>query len=68
MGFAAISNEDHLAQMRRTQEFRITQALERDALLVRNREERVVGWWRARSAAAGIFLQHGASLDSGDAE
>jgi hypothetical protein len=43
MGFGALSHEDHLAQMRRTQELSMAQALERDALLVHNREERVVG-------------------------
>jgi hypothetical protein len=43
MGFAAISHEDHRAHMGRTQKFSINQALERYALLVRNREERVVG-------------------------
>jgi hypothetical protein len=53
--------------MRRTQELKITQAPERDALLVRNRKGRVVGG-ELKVQQPAFFLQHGASLDSGDAE
>jgi hypothetical protein len=51
MGFGALSHEDHLAQMRRTQELSMAQALERDALLVHNREKRAGGWGRATKKA-----------------
>jgi hypothetical protein len=41
--------------------------MERDALLARNHEGRVVGGELEVQQPA-LFLQHGASLDSGDAE
>jgi hypothetical protein len=43
MGVLAVSHEDNLAQIRRNQELSLIQARERDALLERAREERVVG-------------------------
>jgi len=61
------THEDRLARMRRTQESSITQPLERDALLARNREERGVGG-ELEVQQPTLFLQHGASLDSGDAD